>query len=45
MLNALDYALISARFSYYNEHYTGDNFDYVAARKIYLISYATFVMI
>lgn len=45
MSNALDYALIFAVFSYCNEHYTGDKFDYVAAGKIYLISYATLVMV
>lgn len=45
MSNALDYALIFAVFSYCNEHYTGDNFDYIAAGKIYLISYVTLVMV
>ena len=45
MSNALDYALIFAVFSYCNEHYTGDNFDYVAAGKIYLILYASLVMV
>ena len=45
MSNALDYALIFAVFSYCSEHYTGDNFDYVAAGKIYLLSYLSLVAV
>ncbi len=45
MSNALDYALIFAVFSYSSVHYTGDNFDCVAAGKIYLMSYFSLVLV